>query len=268
MIKRPVPASSVLAAPSLWMLVLAASALLCSSCAPAGRPPIAAAQPEIADLVRRIDQIGQQFVSVRGLARVALARGSDQKTVSQVVIARAPDQLRLETLGLFGSPALLAATDGATLVVLLPGEGKAYAGSPDAGFLEKISSLPMTAEDVVSLLLLRPVLLAPQSIQLQRLDSGSHRLLLEAGELEQELDFDPDLRLNRFSVRLSGRLISSIRYERYRDGYPHLIELLLEPSATRVALEFKDVEVNARIDPGLFTIEPPPGYDIEPFPLY
>jgi len=250
--------------------LLIVCALLClqSACMPQVKS-LPHPQPLKDDLLQRLDETRAAFLTVKGLAKATYRNGDESITASQVVFARYPAALRLETLGLFGSPALLLATDGTTLTVLLPGEAKAYQGPAGAGFLQQVLRLPLRPEDLVSLLLHKPLQLPWGTSQVVYEDDGRSRLILENDfGLRQELVFDRDLRLVQCEYRLAGIRQLLVVYTDFDDpaGFPRRIHLTLPQDHIEALLAFSSLESNVELTDSRFVLTPPVGYAVEPLP--
>ena len=256
--------------PTLFRLLLVLIGLLfCHACAGVAPPELKVDRPSVNDLLIELDLSGRRFVTVRGLAKVAYVESGKKRSVSQVIIAQSPGSLRLETLGLFGSTALMATTNDEELVVLVPGEGKAYVGRPDSGFLQRMIQLPLSADDIVSILLIHPVIVSPETTA--RIDyqkDGRSLLSFTTGPYQQEVGFDQSRRLVSVVNKVDDRIISSLTYGRYQDGFPALIQLDFVKNDIKVTLDFSDIETNIDLDPDIFRIVPPPEYKIEPIPEF
>ncbi len=222
-------------------------------------------------LLQRLDQIRATFTSVKGLAKGTYSYGEDSASASQVVIARSPKALRLETLGPFGSPLMMLASDGEALTVLLPGETRAFQGSADSGFLQRVLRLPLQQADLVSLLLYSPLNLPWATATVAYEDKGMSRLSLESPYgLSQVYLFDRDLQLVQCQYLLAGIRQLQVDYDDFddkRQGYPQRIELTLPQDGVEVRLKFSSVEVNTEVPDQKFALIPPAGYHVEPFPV-
>lgn len=237
------------------------------ACAPlAGPPGEPFERSTVDDLLGRLEQAAAEFSSLRGLARVSYAASDGRQTANHVILARVPDKLRIETLGLFGSPALLAATDGERTAVLLPGEGRAFVGPAGSGFLQRIARLPLTTEHIVAILLRRPDILPWQNAAVADLEAGASRLILTADAGRQEIDFNGNRELVRVSYYLGRDLVSVIKYKEYRDRFPALIELRVPARDLVAKIDFSDIETNVELQDGLFRLVPSDAYRVEPIP--
>ncbi len=252
---------------SRYRIVLALVTCLLSACSLVSRP-LPHPHPLKETLLQRLDQTRSAFTSIKGLAKATYRYGDDSNSASQVVIARFPKALRLETLA-FGSPVMMMASDGDSLTVLLPGETRAFQGQADSGFLQRVLRLPLRQADLVSLLLYSPLDLPGATSTLDYEDDGMSRLTLESPYgLSQVLLFDRNLRLVQCQYLLAGIRQLQVDYDDFDDkqGYPLRIELVLPQDAVDVLLKFSSVEVNADIPDQKFALIPPDGYHVEPFP--
>ena len=236
------------------------------SCAPSGiiQPP--ADRPSRDELILQLNLGVSEFRTIRGMAKSTYRQNGGRQSARQVVLAQYPDKLRLETLGLFGSPVLIAATDGKQSTVLLPGEGRAYTGSSDSGFLSQFLHLPLTSEDIIAIILLRPELIVWQNADISYLDTGISRLILTAGRVKQEIDFNQNRQIVRIASYSDGTMQIGIHYDDYVDAFPRSLKLQLPLRLIEASLNFSDIELNIDHKEGLFKLVPPAEYVVEPIP--
>ena len=247
-----------------WILPLALSALffLCS-CAPSAyflKPEERLSQDE---MLTQLNLIVNRYTSIRGLASGSFTISGKWRSTDQVVLANHPDSLRLEVLGLFGTPALLAASNGVDATVLLPGEGRAIVGPAGPGFLRGTLKLPLSTREVLSILLVRPDIIAWSEVEARYPENRTSRLVLGAGRSVQEFDFDENHELVQVRSYADDVLLKTVRYSRYVNGYPEKMELHIPARSVVVKLEFSDVEYNVEHKEGIFKLIPPSGYMIE-----
>ena len=247
-------------------LLMAAFVLFALSCAK--KPPVTPVGSLLtkAELQASLAAGLVQFDSLKGFARIEYRNNGKKKAADHVVFADYPDRLRLETLGLFGSPAMLAATDGDSAVVLLPGEAVAFAGSADAGFLDRITGIPITPEMIVSILLRRPNILISQDVKASYPGDGISRLTMKNAQLSQTIDFDLQGHIVRVVYLDDERPITMIGYSGYENGFPGQVELDLINADVKVAIKFEDIETNVELNEALFRLVPTNGYKVKPFP--
>lgn len=246
----------------IWPLLLL---LLLSACA----KPLPHPRPMQDALLQRLEQIRGAFTSVKGLAKATYRLEDQSNSASQVVLAREPKALRLETLSPFGSPMMMLATDGETTTVLLPGEARAFQGTTDTGILQQLLHLPLQQQDLVALLLYKPLDLSWTSAHLDYEDDGVSRLTLDNPYgLSQVFVFNRALQLVQCEYRLAGIPQLQVGYDDFdqKQGYPHRIELQLPQEKVGVQLKFSSAKVNTDLPDQKFALTLPDGYSVEPLP--
>jgi outer membrane lipoprotein-sorting protein len=234
--------------------------LLCS-CAPLPKPTTPLPEVTADQLLERVRDLAHLAQSLKGLARVELESPEKNFGASQVLIAEKPDRLRAETLSMFGQPVLLLTADGDQLRVLVPGQNRFYQGAASGDNLERFARVPLRLTELVHLLLYQvPVLPAV----VQRVVSGDEGVRLEltaADGQSQTLDFDDSLRLVRCRFLKSGQEWFNIRYREFssNDGFPRALDLNLPNHKVRLAVAFKQLELNPQLDPERFVLARPAG---------
>ena len=251
----------------LWQSVAAAGLiLLLSSCA---APPVIplAERPTRDAMFTRLDLSRNAFTSLKGIGKYRFSQREKSFSATQVIFAERPDQLRVETLGLFNSVAMMLATDGALWTVLLPGEGKAYQGEVSFGLLQRFMQLPLRVEDIVAMLLQQPLLPAWDEDEIRYDPDGNSALILKnAYGMRQEIIFDLQLNILRFDYYLADGLQMRLSYSKFakQTGFPQQLKFELPLDDLDMDFEFSDVEVNVSHPDGRFVLTPPAGYDLIP----
>ena len=98
----------------------------CVSCAALPRDPSPAPSPE--ELIARVRARSQALQGLKGLAHLRVSAPGKNFTTQEVVFARRPGLLRLETLGPLGTPLFYFVTTGQDLSLYHPGENRFYQG--------------------------------------------------------------------------------------------------------------------------------------------
>ncbi len=124
---------------------------LFSACA--ALPVLPPEPPAAEEILRQVDARQQAVQGFKGLAQVKVS--SPEKTLSaqQVLFARRPALLRVESLSPLGTPMLYVVTDGQKLNLYQPGENRYYQGPFQASSLSLALPSELTPEEVVSFLL-------------------------------------------------------------------------------------------------------------------
>lgn len=240
--------------------------LLLSSCATLKSVPLSE-RPSRDALFERLELSRVAYSSLKGIGKYRFSQQDHSFSATQVVFAQHPDRLRVETLGLFGSSAMMLATDGDFLTVLLPGEGKAYQGGASPGILQQFMQLPLRVEDVVSMLLQHPLLSEWDEDSLRFDPDGNSALILtNAYGMRQEVLFDPQLNIVRFDYFLAEGLQMRLTYDNFdtQTFFPKKLQLQLPLDDLDMSFEFSDVEVNVKHPEDRFVLTPPAGYAIIP----
>jgi len=214
-------------------------------------------------MLGRLESSRTAFTSLKGLGKYHFSQRERSFSATQVLFVQKPDLLRVETLGLFGSPALMLATDGVQLTVLLPGEGKAYQGKADSGMLQRFMQLPLREEDIVSILLQHPLLTAWDEDAIRYNPDGNSVLILKSSYgVRQEILFDLQLNILRFDYYLADGLQMRLTYGDFdeKTHFPHQFHLELPLDELELSFAFSDVEVNLDLPVGRFRLTPPTGY--------
>jgi len=123
--------------------------------------------------------------------------------------------------------------------------------------------------DLVSLLLHKPLSLPWETSQVVYEDDGRSRLILENDYgLRQELVFDRELRLVRCEYRLAGIIQLLVVYDDFYDptGFPRRIHLTLPQDDIETQLAFSSQQSNVELPDSRFALSPPAGFTVEPLP--
>ena len=132
------------------ILALVASFLF-SACATL--PILPPEVPPAEEILRQVDALQQALQGLKGLAQVKASSPERTWNVQQVLFARRPALLRVESLSPLGTPILYVATDGQKLDLYQPGENRYYQGTFQAGSHSLALPPELTPEEVVSFLL-------------------------------------------------------------------------------------------------------------------
>ena len=143
--RRPLPRLAAFAA-----LVLLGSA--CAT-APERRPPVLGGVPagQADALARRWEAQWQEFRGLRGAVDVTVVRhGQAQRSAGALLLS--PTHLRFEVITPFGFPALIVTISPDRLLVLSPGERKAWTARPTAATVARWIGVPVPPDVLIRLL--------------------------------------------------------------------------------------------------------------------
>jgi hypothetical protein len=218
-------------------------------------------------MLERLASSRNAYTSLKGIGKYKFRKQEKSFSATQVVFAQHPELLRVETLGLFNSPAMMLSTNGAYWTVLMPGKAKAYQGEVSSGLLQQFMQLPLRVEDVVAMLLQHP-LLPPWDEDDVRYDpDGNSELILKSSYgMQQVVLFDLQLNILRFDYYLAGGLQMRLTYDDFAEQtrFPQHLQLQLPLDDLEMDFQFSDVEVNVSHPEGRFVLTPPVSYTIIP----
>jgi hypothetical protein len=209
---------------------------------------------------------------VKGIAKIKVESPEETFSVKELIIAQAPDRLRLETLSPLGQPGFYAATDGRDLFLFAPSENTYYRGAAIPRNLGLIIPLRLGVEDMVSVIRGSVPLIAYDADHLRCAANEAGYVLQLTGQDEnttQVLTFSRDgLRVVTSETYGREGLTCSVRYEDYEpagsSAFPRTITVSLPSERTTVRITYKKVELLPDIDSSLFSLSAPPGAKIVP----
>jgi hypothetical protein len=208
--------------------------------------------------------------SLRGEARVQVRTGDLRGSAQQVVVAEAPDRLRLETLGAFGQPALVFAAAPGTQALFVAREGRLYLGP---GVARRLPILPEGFEvpDLVAVLMGRVPRAALVGAAAGRLEvlGRERRYRLETtapatGERWQ-IVVDADGRYPVEVARLGegGAAEVTAAFEEFRPtaagAFPYRIRVVDPARPLEARIDYEAIEINPPLPTGAFQIAAPRG---------
>ena len=256
--------------PGVFFLLLLASSLF-SACATL--PILPAVPPPAKDVLQQVISRRETLQGLKGLAQVGVSSPGKSFQGQQVLFARRPGFLRVESLSPMGTPLLYLVTDGKEICFYNPGENRYYRGDYRAGSLSFALPMELHPSEVVNFLLGGGPMADPDRISL-RPDSSQRLWVLElhspSREVTETLWVHPqsfhilraDLRRPSLSYRVSFSDFRRVKEELF----PHRMQLSSEDSRTRISVVFPDVELNPDWDAQDFSLPVPQGTTVHPFP--
>jgi outer membrane lipoprotein-sorting protein len=207
-------------------------------------------------LLARIEAQAGAFNSLSSLAKVRISHPERNINATQVLFVQKPDRFRAEVLSPFGNPLLMTAANGRQLDAYIPSKGTFYRGAPDLENLQRFIPIPLRLTDLVHILLYDPLMIDFQTRNAV-LEGAGYRLdLLADNGVRQALLFDDEL---QFQIEYDNFTESS-------PAFPLSIEIDMPLNRTAVSLSFRDAEINPEIPENRFSLVPPDGVRVEPFP--
>lgn len=244
--------------------IAACAALLTSGCHPRIPPPDLSLDP--ARLLAQVKEGQAPVQRVRGEARLKLHSPQGTATVRQFAAAERPDRVHLEELDFFGNPAAVLVTSGGRFWFYDARKKVLYRGAATPANLSRLVPLPLTAEDLVAVLLgTAPI--PEQAVPASAVqDHARLRLRLERADVVEELWIGERAVVEKAERRVGGgagpgsyELEFSGHQDRGGAWFPGTVSLRSAPAHVEVGLSWTDVEVNGELDPRLFEPTAPKG---------
>jgi outer membrane lipoprotein-sorting protein len=223
-------------------------------------------KPESAEaLLAELRQRDAALAAFRGQATLDYKGPDGASKSSQMIVVRAPDQVRIDFMSPFG-PTYTVATDGQNLRAYDRGEKVLFVGVPSTANVQRYARVPLTVEVLAALIRGLPPFL--DRVTAARLVSTGAAPVLEAsvsdggGTLRVELD--PATYYPRAAHALGTSLGDhvSVAFDRYVDvdGVPvaHRVHATL-PDGGTVELEYTRVWRAMRLTDTAFQIDAPDG---------
>ncbi len=208
--------------------------------------------------------------ALRGEARLEAKLGDGGGSAQQVVVAEAPDRVRLETIGLFGQPALVFAADLPALALFVAEEGRLYVGP---GVVRRFALLPrgLGLEDLVAVLLGR----VPRSALA---GAAAGHLTVLPRERRYQLDVPVPGSDERWRIWVAadggypvglarldagGEPRVTVAYGDFRSTgsgpFPYRIEVVEPARALDVRIAYEEIDLNPALPSGAFRLATPRG---------
>jgi|GEM_PF-3828053 len=123
---------------------------------PLSRTPL----PELLNPIEFVRSANQNYGTVKDMTiqcRITVSSARGSVTYRSILQCKVPTNLRIITLGLLAHPTFIATTDGSTLSVAVPSDGKYYYGSAHPEKIEKIFGLPLSVAEIIDIMYGAPV---------------------------------------------------------------------------------------------------------------
>ncbi|BDG09353.1 DUF4292 domain-containing protein [Anaeromyxobacter paludicola] len=254
--------------------LLAALLLAAAACARRAPPPPDLSQDPAA-LLAAVRATQDKVRSVQGSARVRIdAPGMKVPGgLQEFVAAEKPDRLHLETLDFFGNVAAVLVASGGRFALYDAREHVLYRGEATPENVSRFLPVLLPVEELVTILCGSAPILPGRPVSVQPGD-GSLLLTLAQGAVGQRLQVGELAAISSSRVRRLGRDAAGREVEdapaydldlnlrRHRAGVVFPLELKLIAPSARSTVELtwgEDLDINGRVDPKLFEMNPPKG---------
>ena len=254
---------------ALFLLLLAS--FVFNACATL--PILPAVPPPAEEVLQQVISRRETLQGLKGLAQVRVSSPGKSFHGQQVLFARRPGFLRVESLSPLGTPLLYLVTDGKEIRLYNPEENRFYQGDHRAGSLSFALPMDLHPSEVVNFLLGGGPLADPDQISL-RPDSSEGLWVLELhspsrGVTETLWVHPQSFHILRADLRRPSLFyrLSFSDFRRVKEKlFPHRMQLLSEDSRTRISVVFPEVELNPDWEAQDFSLPVPQRATVHPFP--
>jgi hypothetical protein len=236
-----------------------------AGCHPRLPPPDLSLDPVA--LLAEVRAAQARVVSVQGRARVGVDAPSGSGGTEQWLVAERPGRLRIEVQDFFGNVVASLAVEDGRLALYDAKERTFLRGAATPANLARLLPVAISPEALVTLLCGSAPLLDGRPEAAEPGD-GSVLLTLRDGTRVQRLEVGPGaalLSVRQRRITAGGEvpdgLDADFSIHRTRAGQRVPTDLSARATGSRVALtlHWRELEVNAPVDPALFRLTPPAG---------
>jgi outer membrane lipoprotein-sorting protein len=241
-----------------WLLLL----LLLGGCARL-EVPATPAVPAAEVLLERLHVIAAAYDSLDCVAQVSLKHEGHYYPNRQFILLEKPDRIRTDVLTGFGQLMLQLASDGTELSVLLNSPPRYLIGPASFANLSRFVRIPLQAQDLISLLLYSPPLIAYSATSVATV--GDELILTLEGDMQvQEIRFDAGLRPLKVAYRQGGELLLEVDYGRFNEvAFPQQIIIEVPQEQLRAKLSLSELKLNPAIAATKFSVKKPDNIPLE-----
>lgn len=253
------------------ILLSAAIMILGGGCAaPVIRPqpmePLEKPAAVLDEFLRR--RLGVDSSPVGGIAQIAIDHPHGKVSSRAAFIVRAPSDLRVESLPLFGPPDIYLTASEDRVTLFLPREGRFLEGRPQRETLARFFSIPLLPREIVSLIRGLPPELPAREDSIEGFREGQdfHLTMLSGTTTKQSLTIDG----KRFLLKTveifnpEGKRLYKASLDDYSEGkeFPRNLSILFDSEQPlSIVLRFSDLNtvIPAMAGSSAFKLDPPPG---------
>ncbi len=228
-------------------------------------PPDLSSDP--AELLAAVKAAQAGAARVEGRARVAVEAPEGAGGVEQYLAAEKPGRVRVESYDFFGNVLSVLAVDGGELRLYDAKEKVFYRGPATAENIGRLVPVALPPEALATLLCGSAPLLDGEPVSAVP-GNGTWVLTLRRGAVRQVLEIGPGAAVISSRLRRDGPdgpaptgLEADFSDFKARGGVrvPTGVEARAPVSGVSLSLRWKELAVNAPVDPALFTLAPPLG---------
>jgi len=240
-----------------------------AACATLPREP--SPPPAAEELLERLRFRSQALQGLKGLAYVRVSAPGKNFIGQEVIFARRPGLLRLETLSPLGNPLLYFVAAGQELFLYHPGENRYYQGAALPRHFSALLPAGLEPEEAVLILLGDFPLLASEEASV-RYEPREGLWLLDvqspARGSRQVIGIDPQSREVLFAEYSREGLTRRLSFSDFKAvspfSFPHKIHFVSPAARTELTVEYQEVTLNPEWEAHDFRLPVPKGAQVVP----
>ena len=235
-----------------------------------GFPPV---RPQPEELCKRLEARTQALQGLKGLAQVKITSPEKSWSGQQVIFARSPAALRIESLSPLGIPQFYMVTDGLTLNFYNPRENLYYRGPTGDQRLASFLPIALEPREMVSFL----------CGGVPKMDTGQVYLREDPKETLWILELVSPQQTVKQILWVQPQTLDVLRAELHHLGsvhrltfadfrpleefrLPHRLQWSDGQSRFSIAVYYQEVEINPSWEVNAFQLPVPPGATVAPLP--
>ena len=213
------------------------------------------------------------FTCLRGIAKIRVESPEEKFSVKEIIIAKKPKSLRLETLSPLGRPVFFILTDGEELSLFSPSENRFYQGVASSKNVSLFFHVNLDLEEMISILQGKVALIEYDTEQVACRASGNYCVLTL---YSRDRKFTQVIKISlseqkavESEIYKQGEglilMASYTHYERVGETtFPREVTVVLPRDEKRVKIHYKEIELLSEIHPDQFRLTPPHGIEVLP----
>ena len=220
---------------------------------------------EARELVAALGARNHNLVSFKGTGRFKLWQGGHLLSTRAAWVGSFPDKLRIAVMNPAGQPQVSLSTDGQYLYMISHSEGEFYKKSSANPTLQRFISIPISANDIISILTARLPIREYQTAELKPDESGRGYILTLSRKwrgVTEKIYLDTDKR-SVLQIEIFGAS-DKLSYRTVFYGKQHVNDfelpekiMISDTKGNRCEIEIEKYWTDVTLLPSIFVLTPP-----------
>ena len=220
---------------------------------------------EARELVAALDARNHNLLSFKGTGRFKLWQGGHLLSTRAAWVGSFPDKLRIAVMNPAGQPQVSLSTDGQYLYMISHSEGDFYKKPSVNPTLQRFISIPISANDVISILTARLPIREYHTVELKADESGRGYILTLMRKwrgVTEKIYLDTDKR-SVLQIEIFGAS-DKLSYRTVFQGKQHVNDfelpekiMISDTEGNRFEIEIEKYWTDVPLKPSIFVLTPP-----------